>query len=282
MKAKSAGAEYYGDDGLVPIGPPPALRWTIWVTIAWSALTILSNLELFGQRAYLRKALIDSNSHAKNPKKNYIGHAVDHDIHSRQVGGLIEALLVVVILILLAVLTSRGRRWARWVLMLLAVVGAPFGVGVLAQLAYGTLTSAPALYKATLILAGFAALTVVVLLLHRETRTYFGALRATQLGRVPPVDGATAGPGGSPRPVGGLGALFAPRRRALPSRVAEEPIEAATVSTPTDTGPDEPEPQTQAPSVGAGASRRAAPTRPGSVKAKGGGPRPGRSKSRQQ
>ena len=266
-----------GDDGaageLVPVGPPRTLRANLWATAVWCALTVLSNVVLFGQRAYERKQLIDLNSKAAHPKNPYGGAVLDHDVHNALMRGLIVSLLVSVILMLLAALTWRGRPWARWVLLALAVLGAPFGVGVLAQLVLGTLASLPGLYKVTVILAGFAAVAVVVLLLHRTTREYFRALRETQRGNLPVVPGSRAT---GMRPAGGLGALFAPRRR--PVRVDSGGASSSSGAP----GADNSSTSTVAPSSGGTASRRAKPTRPGSVKPKSTGNRPGRFKSRQQ
>ena len=257
-----------GSDGeLVAAGPPRTLWAALWATAVWCALTVLSNVVLFGERSYERKQLIDLNNKATKPKTPYGGTALENDVHTALVRGLIISLLVSVILMLLAALTWRGRPWARWVLLVLALVGVPFGVGVFAQLVLGTLASLPGLYKFTVVLAGITALVVVVLLMHRLTREYFKALRDTQRGTLPPVPGARAA-----RPAGGgLAALFLPRRRPV-SPAEPAPPSGADVG---DTGFVEP-------SAGGSTSRRAKPTRPGSVKPKSSGPRPGRSKSRQQ
>lgn len=177
--------------------------------------------------------------------------------------------------------------------------GVFFGVGVIGQLAFGTLQSSPALHKLPTILAGIASLVVIVLLVQSDTRVYFAAVRSTKAGTLPPVSdrapatraargarparsagarpsaGRVAPPTGAWAPrAGGLGALF--RRSvgsATPTGSSTDgspsadvgPADAATVDRPTGTP-----------------ARRSTATRPGSVKAKGGGVRPGRSKSRQQ
>ena len=185
----------------------------MWATAVWATLSILASLALFGQRPYLRKALLDANAKAKSPKADYAAH-VDHDIHNLLLRGLIQTVLVGVIVMLLALLTFRGRRMARWgLLAMCSFLGLLFGVGVISQLVLGAVLSAPGLYKSVFVLAGIMSLVVVVLLLHRTTRTYFAALRATERGAVPRVPGARA-----PRPAGGgLGALFSPRRRMTPA-----------------------------------------------------------------
>jgi hypothetical protein len=289
MSALTSGADDGDQSELVPAGPPPALRWNLWATAAWSALTILSSVVLFGQRPYLRRTLIDQNNKAT---KNKIDPAkyltqVDHDVHSQLLGGLIEALLVSVILMLLAGLTWRGRRWARWVLLALAVIGVPLRVGVVAQLVFGAAPSSfPGIYRASLVIAGFAAVLVVVLLLHRTTRDYFAALRATQQGNLPAVPGSrvpgsrlgSLGSTGARPAGGGLGALFAPRRRPGP------PTQPAGTDTPPDgpAGNTSPNPTSASGPSSPAAARRPTATRPGSVKAKGAGNRSGRFKSRQQ
>jgi hypothetical protein len=302
MSALTSGPDDGAHGKLVPTGPPPALRWNLWATAVWCGLSILSNLVLFGERPYLRKSLIDQNAKAKNPVANYTGARVDKDIHSQLVGGLIEVLLVSVILLLLAGLTWRGRRWARWVLFALALVGLPLRVGVLAQLVLGGApSSAPGIYRATLVLAGFVAVLVAVLLMQRPTREYFAALRETQRGNLPAVPGARV-PGSRPgslgstgaRPAGGgLGALFAPRRRPSPAAqpnpasadtAADDTAAANTAGddTGSETGSDIATDPTSVDRSAAAAPRRPSATRPGRVKAKGSGTRPGRFKSRQQ
>jgi hypothetical protein len=285
MSAMTGGVGNGVDGELVPVGPPPTLRANLWATAVWCALSILSNVILFGDRPYLRKSLIQQNAKAKKPIADYTAARVEHDVHSQLVGGLIEALLVSVILLLLAGLAWRGRRWARWVLLLLAVIGLPLRVGVLSQLVAGAVpSSAPGLYRFSLVVGGFAALVVVVLLLHRTTRAYFAALRETERGALPPVPGSRLS---AQRPGGGLGALFAPRRRpATGATLAADADDSAadTGSTFGDTADqDTADQDTAAGSDGRpAAARRSTATRPGRVKAKGTAGRAGRFKSRQQ
>lgn len=285
MSAITSGAGNDAHGELVPVGPPPALRWNLWATAVWCGLSVLADLVLFGQRPYLRQSLIDQNAKIKKPipAAEYLTK-VDHDVHNLLISGLIRSVLVVIILMLLAVLTWRSRRLARWGLLAMATVpGFLLGVGVIGQLVGGAIVSAPGLYKLTLVAAGVASLVVVVLLLHRSTREYFAALRATQLGTLPAVpDARVPGPALSglgnigPRPGrGGLGALFAPRRRPTPTATDQVVNETPAGDIPANDGPREG-------SSGATASRRPTVTRPGSVKAKGAGNRPGRFKSRQQ
>ena len=306
-----------GPDGpLVAVGPPRTLRANLWATGVWCALTVLSNVVLFGQRSYERRQLIELNNKAKSPKKPYGGAVLEHDLHNVLWSGLIVSVLVSAILLLLAALTWRGRRWARWLLLILAILPLPFGIGVIDQLVLGTLRSLPGLYKVTVILAGFAAVTVAVLLLHRTTRQYFGALRETQRGQLPAVPGSrppgVRRPGGGMRGGGmpgggmrgggmpgggvrgggmpgggvrgggvrggGLSALFVPRRRPAPGASSD----AAGSSDEVAAGDPLAGTPTAEPGSGGTASRRAKPTRPGSVKPKSTGARPGRTKSRQQ
>ena len=180
-------------------------------------------------------------------------------------------------------MTWRGRRLARWGLLGMATVpGLLLGVGVIGQLLGGVILSAPGIYRFTLVAGGVASLLVIVLMLQGATREYFAALRDTQRGKLPAVPGSR--PRGSrigglgstgARPAGGgLGALFAPRRRPAPSA-------PAGASGAEETDRDGSENAIAEPTRGA-ASRRAKPTRPGSVKPKSAGTRPGRFKSRQQ
>ena len=217
-----------GDIELVPTGPPRALRATFWATVVWSAISLLAVLELFAEKPYLRKTLIDSNRKAKKPIANYTGHVVDDAVQRSLIIGVVVTLLVVVILLLLAQLAWRGRPWARWALIGMATVpGVFFGVGVIGQLAFGTLQSSPGGHKLPTVLAGIASLVVIVLLVDKDTRTYFAAVRDTKRGALPPVSPgdlpargdrgrrarppAAASPaanaGWTPR-AGGVGALF--------------------------------------------------------------------------
>ena len=278
-----AGNDAHGE--LVPVGPPLAVRWNLWATAVWCGLSVLADLVLFGQRPYLRKSLIDQNAKSKKgiDPAEYLTK-VDHDVHSLLISGLIRSALVVIILMLLAVLTWRSRPLARWALLAMATVpGFLLGVGVVGQLVGGTIVSAPGPYKLSLVAAGVASLVVVVLLLHRTTREYFAALRATQRGKLPAVSdslgsGSRAGSGGTMGAGtrrGGLGALFAAGRRPTPTSTDQVATGAQADDVPA--GDD-----LAAGSSGATASRRPSATRPGSVKAKGGGNRSGRFKSRQQ
>lgn len=299
MSAMTSGADDGAHGELVPVGPPPSLRWNLWATAVWSGLTVLANVVLFGQRPYLHNSLIDQNAKAKKPipAAKYLTE-VDHDVHNLLISGLIRSLLVVVILMLLAVLTWRSRRLARWGLLAMATVpGVLLGVGVIGQLVGGAIVSAPGLYKFTLVAAGIASLLVVVLMLQGATREYFAALRDTQRGTLPAVPGSRPSRSRGPasrlgslgstgaRPAGGgLGALFAPRRRPpAPSADGANPS-ANDLASPDPASPDPTSPDLSAAegSSPTTASRRPTATRPGSVKAKGGSNRSGRFKSRQQ
>ena len=285
--------------------------------MVWSVISILAVLTLFTERPYLRRTFITNNARAKKPVANYTGHVVDDAVQKSLIIGVIVTLLVVVILILLAQLAWRGRSWARWALIGMASVpGVFFGVGVIGQLAFGTLQSSPGLHKFLTIAAGFASLVVVALLVDKSTRMYFRAVRDTNRGTLPQVP-ATAGSrphggrgsgraqvrppvtGTAPAPAptwapraGGLGGLFrksigtsAPGPSATSPSAPGPSVAGPSAAGPSDGappavgGPDD-APTTDRP--GGPPARRTSATRPGSVKAKGSGTRPGRSKSRQQ
>lgn len=250
--------------------PPRTLRWALWASIVWGALTILTALALMTQKPWVYSQLVSANTKAKSPQANYTGGTVDRDVDRVVNIGLAQGAIVAAIIILIAVFVRRGRPWARWLLVGLATIIpliVPLGIGIFTQLVYGLTASAPLLYKAPLVLAGLASLAVVVILFLPETRAYFARMRPE--GRGPGLFGrpaAGAGPRGGGA-AGGLGALFRSNRDVA----APEPPS----SPPTGASPEQPAPAVVA-RPPAGKSRTV--TRPGSVKPKGGA----RSKSRQR
>ena len=186
-------------DAVVP--KPARLRLLMPTVVLWCVLTMISSVVLYGERPFVRKALIDANANAKTPRTDYVGAAVDKDISSVLKYGLIQAVLVSFILILVTVAVLRGRGWARWLLIGLATVlpilFGRLGVGIVFQLILGVLSSAPLLYKVPVVLAGLAALAVVILLFLPDVRGYFSAVRSAEgtLRRraFPPIAGARSG-----------------------------------------------------------------------------------------
>ena len=280
-----------GEIELVPTGPPRTLKATFWATVVWSAISVLAILALFAEQPRLRNDL-------KGTKKgkNYSTQTLHDSVHKSLIIGLVETLLVVVILLLLAQLAWRGRPWARWALIGMATVpGVLFGVGVIGQLASGTLQPAPTLYKVPTIAAGFASLVVIVLLVHRDTRAYFTAILETKRGTLPQVTETATRPRGPrgarsaqagppPAAIRGPASTWAPRTGGLGGLFRKSMGTAPTVGPPAADSPDTAGPNDPTPTArpGGAPARRTSATRPGSVKAKGSGTRPGRSKSRQQ
>jgi hypothetical protein len=247
---------------------PRTFQWILYAVIAWCALTIISALALFGQRPFVRKALVKSNNAIKDVSKrkdygnsNTLDKAVSHALTA----AFIQALLVVVILALLTVMLLRARRWARWVLLgmtsIIPVI-LPMGVGILAQLVLGLAGDAPAIYKIPTVLAGLSSLAVAVFLLLPETAKYYAQ------GKLATVEGA--------RPVG-FGALFGPRRGAAtrPARTGKPARAGRTIDVEPSASP-----VVNDDAAVSRPNRRPAATRPGSVKPKGTVGRGGRSKSR--
>jgi hypothetical protein len=244
---------------------PPRVRQAFWVTIAWAGFSLIAAVALLGYRPYVHDQLIKSNNKSKNPTNPYTDSIVDHDVSRVVWGGLVTSLLGAVILVLLAFLLLRGRGLARWSLIALATVVpifVPFGIGILIQLVGGlTISGAPLLYRGPVIIAGICSAAVLVLMLLPETSRFFAENRPVKAKR--PLFGAGAG-GGRARTV--RPPLFGrPQAERIPVDVVD--VEPSPVA-------DSPPARSKAP--------KSAPTRPGSVKPKGGGTRPARSKSRNQ
>ena len=224
-------------DAVVP--KPARLRLLMPTVVLWCVLTMISSVVLYGERPFVRKALIDANANAKTPRTDYVGSVLDKDVSSVLKYGLIQAVLVSFILILVTVAVLRGRGWARWLLIGLATVlpilFGRLGVGIVFQLILGVISSAPLLYKVPLVLAGLAALAVVILLFLPDVRGYFSAVRSaegTLRGRAfPPIAGARSG--ASMR----AGGLFGARRGGKATSTAAATSDSAAGDVP---GPGKP------------------------------------------
>lgn len=285
-----------GANGATPVTVvrPWTVRWTLWASIAWGALTFLTALTLWRERPFVRQNLIDANNRSKHPVANY---DADAHVSSALLAGTLQYALMGLILAALGLIALRGRGWARWLLVgfgtVIPVVVQVFGVGILIQLVGGLAGSAPGLTRVTSLAAGLCSLAVVVMLLLPASQQYFalfhppgrrgllsGSSRAPAGGarvRTGPVAPARAGQRVAPRvrPPGiSFGSLFG--HRAAGSDAGDGSVPDASISGGAAAG-------SAADGVARGvAPKRASATRPGSVKPKGTGIRTGRSKSRQE
>ncbi len=267
-----------------------ALPWAVGV---WCALNIVSAFELHSERSWLYGLFLTANNNAtgSSHKDVYTPAMINHDVDKYLKSGLIQTLIVSAVLVMLAILTRRGKSWGRWVLAALATLGFVFGIGVLVQLVGGVFLSAPFVHKSLTILGGLAALAVTLLLFMPDTRAHFAALRpggrqsarggglfnrSGSGARRTPAAPRTTGPAraaqAGSRPglrgggrAGGLGGLFRP-----PTDTPQSSVDLVK---------SEPE---SAPQAASTVNQKRVARRPGSVKPKGSTLRGGRAKSRQQ
>jgi hypothetical protein len=155
---------------------PPSVDRAFWAAVVWVSLSVLTVLVEWANRSYLRQLLLDYNKNATKKQDYSTTAKLDHAVNSYTLTQLIVTILLGFLIMLTALQMRRGRGWARWVLLAVAVIPI-FGVGVVQQLLRGLLADAPILVKATIVAAGLAALAVVILLLLPDTSRYFAALR---------------------------------------------------------------------------------------------------------
>jgi hypothetical protein len=196
---------------------PPSLDRAYWAAWAWVALSFLSTLDLWVHRDYVRTSLRTANDKAKNKQDYSTAAKLDHAVTTSLIVGLLQAVVVGVLIAMTALQLRRGKPWARWVLIALAIIPL-FGTGVLVQLVGGLSVHAPADYKLVSILAGLAALAVLVLLLMPDTSRYFANRRAT-------APAAT-------RPIGLGGGLFGQARRRVDAARATRASDAEPLDDP--------------------------------------------------
>jgi hypothetical protein len=180
---------------------PPSVDRAFWAALAWVSLSVVTVLVQWAHRGYLRGLLLDYNKNATKKQDYSTTAKLDHAVNSYTLTQLVVTFLLGFLIMLTALQMRRGRGWARWVLLAVAVIPI-FGVGVVQQLVRGLLTSAPILVKVTMVAAGLAALGVVVLLLMPDTSRYFASLRTP------------AAEGGRPSMFGSL--FGQPRRQSAP------------------------------------------------------------------
>jgi hypothetical protein len=157
---------------------PPSVDRAFWAALAWVSLSVLTVLVEWAHRSYVRELLLDLNKHATKKRDYSTPAKLDNAVN----GVLAQQLIFVIVLGFLIMLTAlqmrRGRSWARWVLLVVAVIPIPIFPGVLQQLS-GLRASAPTLIKLSLVATAAAALAVVVFLAMPATSRYFAAMRGT-------------------------------------------------------------------------------------------------------
>ena len=181
---------------------PPSVDRAFWAALAWVSLSVVTVLVQWAHRGYLRHLLLDYNKNATKKQDYSTTAKLDHAVNSYSLTQLVVTVLLGFLIMLTALQMRRGRGWARWVLLAVAVIPI-FGVGVVQQLLRGLLASAPILVKVTMVSAGVAALAVGILLLMPDTSRYFASLRtpAAEGGGRPSMFGTLFGqPGRRPAP----------------------------------------------------------------------------------
>jgi hypothetical protein len=156
--------------------PPQSIQRAYWTVIAWVGLSVLSAVVLWTHKDYVRDTLKTANAKAKNKQDLSTAAKLDHAVNSSLTYGLVQILIVGALIVVLAMQLRRGRVWARWGLLILAVWPL-FGMGVLVQLVGGLTVSAPGDYKVVSGLAGLCALALIFFLLQRDTGAFFAARR---------------------------------------------------------------------------------------------------------
>lgn len=185
----------------LPPTQPPSIQRAYWATLIWVGLSVLSSVDLWLHKDYLRRSILDNNAKAKKKQDLSTQAKLDHSVNLTVVVGLVQMLIVGGLIVIVAMQLRRGRPWARWALLILAVIPV-FGIGVLIQLINGLTGDAPGDFRIVFVLGGLAALALIVLLLLPESSRYYATLR-----------GRSAAPAAA-RGAGGLfGALLTPRRR---------------------------------------------------------------------
>jgi hypothetical protein len=155
---------------------PPSVDRAFWAALVWASLSVVTVLVEWAHRSYLRKLLLDYNKNATKKQDYSTTAKLDHAVNSYTLTQLVVTILLGFLIMLTALQMRRGRGWARWVLLAVAVIPI-FGVGIVQQLLRGLVASAPILIKVSMVAAGLAALAVVILLLMPDTSRYFAALR---------------------------------------------------------------------------------------------------------
>jgi len=155
---------------------PPSIDRAFWAALAWVSLSVVTVLVQWAHRSYLRELLLDYNKNAKNKQDYSTTAKLDHAVNSYTMTQLVVTIVLGFLIMLTALQMRRGRSWARWVLLAVAVIPI-FGVGVVQQLVRGLLANAPILVKLTMVAAGVAALAVAIFLLMPDTSRYYAALR---------------------------------------------------------------------------------------------------------
>ncbi|SDI78281.1 hypothetical protein SAMN05444157_0136 [Frankineae bacterium MT45] len=181
-----------------PKATPNTIKYAFWALVASGVFLVIGALLRFGFTSELTKQLIDANNKAKTPKSPYGPAEVAHDLHTVRVVGLIEQSLFAVLFVVLGLQLMKGKGWARWIIVVLAILTRlPFYV-----VAFGG--NGSVLIRANSVLTGATFIAALALIfIPVPSRRFFAAHR-------PVRDPNQA-------PTVGLGSLFAPRKPAAPA-----------------------------------------------------------------
>jgi hypothetical protein len=155
---------------------PPSVDRAFWAAVVWVSLSVLTVLVEWAHRSYVRELVLDLNKHATKKRDYSTPAKLDNAVNSVLAQQLIFVIVLGFLIMLTALQMRRGRSWARWVLLVVAVIPIPIFPGVLQQLS-GLRASAPTLIKLSLVATAAAALAVVIFLAMPATSRYFAALR---------------------------------------------------------------------------------------------------------
>lgn len=179
---------------------PKYIDYACWAALAAAVCQLLSAVMTFGFTSSFTSLLVDANKKAKKPKSPYTATDIAHDLHAYRVSVLVQSAIITALLVVVAYQISKGRGWARWILLVLLVLGG--GLSGVIGIFSGTF---PMPLRVISFLGGLLIIAAAVLsLATTQAREYFIASR-------PVRDGVPVG--------GGLGALFGPKppRNAAPT-----------------------------------------------------------------
>ncbi|SOD71560.1 hypothetical protein SAMN05892883_1065 [Jatrophihabitans sp. GAS493] len=184
-----------------PKAAPDTIKYAFWSLVASGIFLVIGALLRFGFTAEITKQLIDANNRAKTPKSPYGPAEIAHDLHTVRVTGIIQQTMFAVLFVVLGLQLMKGKGWARWIIIVLAVLTQiPLYVVSIAGHGSVLIRAASFITGATFIVA------LALIFIPIPSRRFFAANR-------PVRDPNQA-------PAVGLSSLFAPRRPRSPAPAA--------------------------------------------------------------